>query len=71
MITRQTRKQLAQSIEIISDRENTVARLASGFVYLLGNPDFYSHLASWRVVIRTPDYIRLLGRDKLEASFCF
>jgi hypothetical protein len=27
----------------------------SGFVFLLVNPEFYSHLASWRVVIRTPD----------------
>jgi hypothetical protein len=26
----------------------------SGFVFLLANPEFYSHLASWRVVIRTP-----------------
>jgi hypothetical protein len=27
----------------------------SGFAFLLANPKFYSHLASWRVVIRTPD----------------
>jgi hypothetical protein len=27
----------------------------SGFLLLLANPEFYSHLASWRVVIRTPD----------------
>jgi hypothetical protein len=35
--------------------EKTLARLASGFVFLLANPDFYSHLVSWRVrvVVRT------------------
>jgi hypothetical protein len=38
----------------------TLARLASGFVFLLANPEF-SHLASWRVVIRTP-----LVRQKKE-----
>jgi hypothetical protein len=25
-----------------------------GFVFLLAKSEFYSHLASWRVVIRTP-----------------
>jgi hypothetical protein len=35
--------------------EKTLARLASGFVFLLANSEFYSHLANWRVVIRTPD----------------
>jgi hypothetical protein len=30
-----------------------LVRLASGFVYLFAKPEFYSHLASWRVVIRT------------------
>jgi hypothetical protein len=34
-------------------RKNTLARLASGFLFLLAKPEFYSHLASWRVVIRT------------------
>jgi hypothetical protein len=33
----------------------TFARLASGFVFLLANPEFYSYLASWRVVIHTLD----------------
>jgi hypothetical protein len=28
--------------------------LASEFVYLLADPNFYVHLASWRVVICTP-----------------
>jgi hypothetical protein len=31
-----------------------IARLASGFVFLLANPEFHLHLPSWRVVIRTP-----------------
>jgi hypothetical protein len=31
-----------------------LARLASGFVFLFANSEFYSNLASWRVVIRTP-----------------
>jgi hypothetical protein len=54
MFTRQIRKQLAKNIERISARRKTLASPASGFVFLLGNPEFYSHLASWRVVIRTP-----------------
>jgi hypothetical protein len=33
---------------------NTRASLASGFLFLLAKPEFHSHLASWRVVIRTP-----------------
>jgi hypothetical protein len=45
---------MAQSIEIVSEREKTLARLASGFVFLLAKPYFFSYLASWRVVIRTP-----------------
>jgi hypothetical protein len=27
--------------------KKTLARLVSGFVFLLANPEFYSHLASW------------------------
>jgi hypothetical protein len=34
--------------------EKILARLASGFVLLLAKSEFYSHLVSWRVVIRTP-----------------
>jgi hypothetical protein len=34
--------------------EKTLARLANGFAFLLAKPEFYSHLASWRVVIGTP-----------------
>jgi hypothetical protein len=33
-------------------RENKT--LVSGFLFLLAKPEFYSHLAGWRVVIRTP-----------------
>jgi hypothetical protein len=33
-----------------------VCRLASVFVFLLAKPEFYSHLESWRVVIRTCNY---------------
>jgi hypothetical protein len=52
ILTHQVRK-LAENID--SDREKTLARLASVFVFLLANHKFYSHLASWRVVICTPD----------------
>jgi hypothetical protein len=31
-----------------------LSRLASRFVFLFANPEFYLHLASWRVVIGTP-----------------
>jgi hypothetical protein len=34
--------------------KKNLAMLASGFAFLLAKPKFYSHLASWRVVIRTP-----------------
>jgi hypothetical protein len=50
---RHDRKQLAQSIEIVSEREEKLASLVIGFVFLLAKPEFYSHLASWQVVIRT------------------
>jgi hypothetical protein len=32
----------------------------SGFVFLVAIPEFYSHLATWPVVIRTPDYTSYL-----------
>jgi hypothetical protein len=35
--------------------EKILARLASGFLFWLANPEFYTHLASWQVVIRTPE----------------
>jgi hypothetical protein len=45
--TRQFRKQLAKNIERVSERaKKNLARLASGFVFLLANPEIYSHLAS-------------------------
>jgi hypothetical protein len=31
-----------------------LARLATELVFLFANPEFYSHLVSWRVLIRTP-----------------
>jgi hypothetical protein len=54
IFTFQVGKQLAQYIDIVSGREKTPTRLVSGFVILLANPEFYSHLMSWRVVIRNP-----------------
>jgi hypothetical protein len=53
LASRQVRKQLAK--ERVSERGKKLARLASGLVFLLANPEFYSHLASCRVVIRTPE----------------
>jgi hypothetical protein len=44
-----------------------LARLASGFIFLLANTKFYSHLASWRVVIRTPGVDAL--RENARARF--
>jgi hypothetical protein len=46
MFTRQGRKQLAKTVEMVSEKGKKLARLASGFVFLLANPKFYSHLAS-------------------------
>jgi hypothetical protein len=40
-----------------------LARLVVGFVFLLAKPEFYSHVASWRVVIRTPEV-----REKLSCG---
>jgi hypothetical protein len=56
IFTRQISKQLAKNIERVRlrEREKILTRLASGFVFLLTKPEFYSRLASWRVVIRTP-----------------
>jgi hypothetical protein len=42
-------------IKRVSERgKKTLARLASEFVFLLANLEFYLHLASWRAIIRTP-----------------
>jgi hypothetical protein len=51
-------KQLARNIVRVSEmgKKKSLASLASGFVFLFANPEFYSHLISWRVVIRTPAY---------------
>jgi hypothetical protein len=50
--------------------EKNLARLAIGFVFLLANPEFYSHLASWRVVIRTPgvDALRENARARISRA---
>jgi hypothetical protein len=55
IFTRPIRKQLAKKIERVSEMGKKLARLASGFASSLANPEFYSHLASWRVVICTSD----------------
>jgi hypothetical protein len=47
-------KQLAKNIERVRERGKSLARLVSRIVFLFANPEFYSHLASWRVVNRTP-----------------
>jgi hypothetical protein len=50
--------------------EKFLGRLASGFAFLLANPEFHSHLASWQVVISTPavkkSQIALAGWVKIE-----
>jgi hypothetical protein len=43
--------------------------VASGSVFLLAHPEFfYSHLASWRVVIRSPDKLIKIGNKKFTKS---
>jgi hypothetical protein len=49
-----SQKTAGQNIGRVSERGKKLARLASGFVFLLAKHKVYSHLASWRVVIRTP-----------------
>jgi hypothetical protein len=56
-----SQKQLAKSIKRVSERKKNLTRLASGFAFVLANHEFYSHLASWRVVIRTPTYCLVFG----------
>jgi hypothetical protein len=46
----------------------TLAKLASGFVFLLANSKFYSHLASWRVVIHTPETTHHTGIEGNEGG---
>jgi hypothetical protein len=43
----------------VSGKKVLANRLASGFVFLLTNPEFYLHLVSLRVVIRTPALVLL------------
>jgi hypothetical protein len=47
--------------------KKALARLASGFTFLVANPEFYSHLASWRVVIRTPAVTISTAKDLWSA----
>jgi hypothetical protein len=47
--------QLAGKKDSLRGGKNTLAKLASKFEKLLANSKFHSHLASWRVVISTPD----------------
>jgi hypothetical protein len=56
IFTRQFRKQPGIREGRIREREKekNLSRLASGFVFLLANPEVFLHLASWRVVIHTP-----------------
>jgi hypothetical protein len=42
---------------VFSEGKKQLARWASGFIFLLANPEFYSHLTSWLVVIRTPETV--------------
>jgi hypothetical protein len=56
IFTRQIRKQLSKIYKGSERGKKTLASLASGFIFLLANPEFYSHLASWRMVIRTPAF---------------
>jgi hypothetical protein len=46
---------LPKSGKQLLEGKKPLARLASGFVILLSKPKFYSHLASWQVIIRTPN----------------
>jgi hypothetical protein len=57
VVTRQVRKQLAKYIEIVSERGKTLAKLANGLIFLLANPEFYSHLTNWRVADGCPPAI--------------
>jgi hypothetical protein len=58
-------KTTGQNIGKVSERGKKLARIASGFVFLLANPEFYSHLASWRVVIRTSVYFLTCAFKKM------
>jgi hypothetical protein len=41
-------------------REGRISdKLAGGFLFLLAKPEFFLHLASWRVIICTPKKIFL------------
>jgi hypothetical protein len=60
-VTHQVRKQLAKNTVRISDGGKKLARLAYGFVFLLANPEFYSHLAIYKI-----KHFRLKSKFKNE-----
>jgi hypothetical protein len=39
------------------------------YLFVLANPEFYSHLASWRVVIRTPALMVIGTYDRSQKKF--
>jgi hypothetical protein len=53
--------QLAGKNDSLRGEKRTLAKLASKFNKLLANSKFHLHLASWRVVISTPDTKFSLG----------
>jgi hypothetical protein len=68
IFTRQVRKILANKWKLSVRGKKDLARLANGFAFLLANPEFYSHLASWRVVIRTPAWFKASVRSSTYVS---
>jgi hypothetical protein len=50
----QSQKTTGPIIEVVCERKKPSPDWRVKFVFLLTNPVFYSHMASWRVVIRTP-----------------
>jgi hypothetical protein len=51
--------------------EETLAKLANGFIFLLAKPEFFSHLASWREVIRTPGRLIMSYLTLIQNVFNF
>jgi hypothetical protein len=60
---------LAKNIRVSERGKKSLTRLGNGFVFLLAKPEFYSHLASWRVVIHTPGlFICFIQAGELEEN---
>jgi hypothetical protein len=53
IFTSQVRKRLAKNIARVSEKDKK-KKNSPGWHFFLAIPEFYSYLASWRVVIRTP-----------------